>query len=89
MCAPPPQEAPITLDNLTILLSRESTKMVPQTFQLSFSNGGATTSERQVTNWPHPHPQVGANRGVANARACLVPKQHTCGLRRGWPVKPC
>ena len=53
------QEAPITLHGLQISLSRESSKDPPQTFIKTFIGPDAKQStERQVTNFPHPYPQL-------------------------------
>lgn len=50
--------APITLDNLSLLLSRETPKDPPQTFLRTLSDGAKQHTERLVTNYPHPHPQL-------------------------------
>ena len=65
------QSAPITLDGLQISMSRESSKEPPQSFIKTFkatgmdaaaaAAGGSLkleSTERQVTNYPHPYPQA-------------------------------
>ncbi|KAF8067166.1 hypothetical protein HT031_002213 [Scenedesmus sp. PABB004] len=61
-------DAPITLDGLQVLLSRESVSEPPQTYLLSFAAAAAgggdgdapawTRSERRITDFPHPYPQL-------------------------------
>jgi hypothetical protein len=87
------QDAPITLDGLQLLLSRESAKEPPQTYLISFSGsssgssaaGGSdacaassdgahagalvTPQEQQITNFPHPYPQV---RYMPCAVCCML-----------------
>jgi len=47
------------LDGLKLLLSRESAKDPPQTWMISFSGSdAASSSEKCLTNFPHPYPQV-------------------------------
>jgi len=59
VCAGVWQDAPITLDGLKLLLSRESAKEPPQTWMISFSGSDAASStEKCLTNFPHPYPQV-------------------------------
>lgn len=61
---PPPlarQESPISLDGLRMLLSRETAQDPPQTWIMTFSRGAdgpLTSTERQLTDYPHPHPQL-------------------------------
>lgn len=57
--SPLPQAAPIKLDGLQISLSRETSKDPPQTYIKTFVGSDAKQStERQVTNYPHPYPQA-------------------------------
>ncbi|KAF5827418.1 hypothetical protein DUNSADRAFT_697 [Dunaliella salina] len=51
-------DKPISLNNLQMLWSRESAKEVPQSFVRTYTDGGSKFTERQVTNYPHPHPQL-------------------------------
>jgi dipeptidyl aminopeptidase/acylaminoacyl peptidase len=51
-------DAPITLDNLKLLASKESVDEPPQYYIKTFSAGGAEFSERQLTNYPHPYPSI-------------------------------
>jgi|LauGreSBDMM110SN_4_FD.fasta_scaffold219295_2 hypothetical protein len=47
------------LDGLQISLSRETSKDPPQTLIKTFLGRSADEStERQVTNYPHPYPQA-------------------------------
>jgi hypothetical protein len=58
------QDAPITLDGLQLLLSRESAADPPQTYLINFSSSGTEQGklpqpkEQRVTDFPHPYPQV-------------------------------
>jgi dipeptidyl aminopeptidase/acylaminoacyl peptidase len=53
------QDAPVSLDGLQLLLSRESAKEPPQTYLISFAGAdAASSSERRITDFPHPYPQV-------------------------------
>ncbi len=53
----PPQDEPISLANLSLTLSRETAKEPPQTFIKTWGPDGQVR-ERQLTNFPHPHPQL-------------------------------
>lgn len=58
------QDAPITLEGLQLLLSRESAAEPPQTYLITFNKegddkGGETQQrEQRITDFPHPYPQV-------------------------------
>ncbi len=58
------QDAPITLEGLQLLLSRESASEPPQTYLISFTSSGngegklPQPQEQRVTDFPHPYPQV-------------------------------
>jgi hypothetical protein len=52
------QEGPVPLEGLQIMLSRETAQDPPQSYIITLKEGGGTISERQVTNFPHPHPEV-------------------------------
>jgi dipeptidyl aminopeptidase/acylaminoacyl peptidase len=55
---------PITLDGLAVLLTRETPSEVPQYHVLTYKAEGAgddaplTTSTVQISDFPHPHPQL-------------------------------
>eukprot|EP00879_Flechtneria_rotunda_P026301 GHRR01028036.1.p1 GENE.GHRR01028036.1~~GHRR01028036.1.p1 ORF type:complete len:835 (+),score=219.07 GHRR01028036.1:164-2668(+) len=52
-------DAPITLDGLKLLLSRESAHEPPQTYMVSFNGPEAeNVTEQKLTNFPHPYPQL-------------------------------
>ena len=51
-------DAPITLDGLSLLLSREAARDPPQTHVVTFGADGAPRGERRVTDYPHPYPQL-------------------------------
>eukprot|EP00878_Enallax_costatus_P006199 GHUV01006499.1.p1 GENE.GHUV01006499.1~~GHUV01006499.1.p1 ORF type:complete len:627 (+),score=153.93 GHUV01006499.1:1175-3055(+) len=52
-------DAPITLNGLKMLLSRESANEPPQTYLVEFSGTtAADKTEKQITNFPHPYPQL-------------------------------
>ena len=52
-------DAPITLDGLSLLLSREAARDPPQTYVITFGADGAPRGEpRRVTDYPHPYPQL-------------------------------
>lgn len=52
-------DAPVSLDGLQLLLSRESAKEPPQTYLISFSGpDAASSSEQRITDFPHPYPQL-------------------------------
>lgn len=48
----------IKLEGLEVLMSRESIHEVPQYVLKTFSDNGAESKERVMTNFPHPYPQV-------------------------------
>lgn len=62
-----PQDAPITLEGLQLLLSRESTADPPQTYLISFNSSGEEQKmqphEQRITDFPHPYPQVRSSPG--------------------------
>ncbi len=43
---------------LSVMLSRESSSDPPQTYLRTFTEGGRGATERVVTAFPHPYPQV-------------------------------
>ncbi|KAI8467198.1 MAG: alpha/beta-hydrolase [Monoraphidium minutum] len=54
-------EGPITLDGLQLLLSRETAQDPPQTWIMTLAQapgGKLEFSERRLTDYPHPHPQL-------------------------------
>lgn len=54
-------DAPITLDGLKLLRSRETAQDPPQTWIMTLSKapgGDISITERQLTDYPHPHPQL-------------------------------
>ena len=70
---PPAQATPIKLDGLQISMSRETAKDPPQTFIKTFSGGDAKqSSERQVTNFPHPYPQVSSSQALMKKHLVFV-----------------
>jgi hypothetical protein len=72
------QDAPVSLDGLQLLLSRESAKEPAQTYLISFSGpDAASSSERRITDFPHPYPQVTA--AAAAAAAAIV--DHVLALK--------
>ncbi|GMH40490.1 hypothetical protein BSKO_08394 [Bryopsis sp. KO-2023] len=48
----------VTLEGLEVLMSRESVQTVPQYFSKTFSNEGTESTERLITQFPHPYPQM-------------------------------
>lgn len=50
--------APITVTGLSVMLSRESSSDPPQTYLRTFTEGGRGATERVVTAFPHPYPQL-------------------------------
>jgi dipeptidyl aminopeptidase/acylaminoacyl peptidase len=50
--------APITLDTLKILLSRETPSENPQYYSLELSGGGGELTPRRISDFPHPHPSL-------------------------------
>ncbi len=52
-------------------LTRETASDPPQTYWATLREAGRRLEERQVTNFPHPYPQVGEGReATATARPC-------------------
>lgn len=51
-------DAPITLDNLKMLSSRETKEEPPQFVIKTFTQGGKSLAERQISNFPHPYPTL-------------------------------
>lgn len=51
-------DEPISLEGLSLLLSRETVQDPPQTFIKTFTQDASQSTERQVTNYPHPYPQL-------------------------------
>lgn len=66
------QDAPITLEGLQLLLSRESTADPPQTYLISFNSSGEEHKmqphEQRITDFPHPYPQVRSSPGEQCSR---------------------
>lgn len=65
------QDAPITLEGLQLLLSRESAAEPPQTYLISFNSSEGDKMqphEQRITDFPHPYPQV---RGVPCGSSCV------------------
>jgi len=52
------EDAPIQLEGLKLLLSRETAKTPPQTFIKTFTEGATQSTERQLTDYPHSYPQL-------------------------------
>lgn len=55
------QDAPITLEGLKLLLSRESAQEPPQTYLIDFEKPDSSSlkaQEQRITDFPHPYPQV-------------------------------
>jgi hypothetical protein len=52
------QSGPVPLEGLQVMLSRESARDPPQSFIMTLRDGGSRLSERRVTDYPHPYPQV-------------------------------
>lgn len=53
------QDAPVSLDGLQLLLSRESATEPPQTYTITYSGADASSStEQRITDFPHPYPQL-------------------------------
>ena len=50
--------APITLDTLKILLSRETRSENPQYYSLELSASNAALVPRRISDFPHPHPSL-------------------------------
>ncbi|KAG2450262.1 hypothetical protein HYH02_004773 [Chlamydomonas schloesseri] len=50
--------APITLEGLSLMFSRESAADPPQTYLRTLTDAGRSWQERQVTAFPHPYPQL-------------------------------
>jgi hypothetical protein len=62
------QDAPVSLDGLQLLLSRESAKEPAQTYLISFNGpDAASSSERRITDFPHPYPQVSSSSGTSSS----------------------
>jgi len=51
-------DSPVQLEGLQIMVSRESSKDPPQTYIKTFTQDATGSSERQVTSYPHPYPQL-------------------------------
>ncbi|PNW80332.1 hypothetical protein CHLRE_07g313122v5 [Chlamydomonas reinhardtii] len=49
---------PITLEGLSMMFGRESSTDPPQTHLRTLTDAGRSWQERQVTNFPHPYPQL-------------------------------
>lgn len=46
------------VQDLDMLMTRESPTEVPQYFVTHFSEGGAVRTERRISDFPHPYPSV-------------------------------
>jgi dipeptidyl aminopeptidase/acylaminoacyl peptidase len=86
---------PITLEGLRILLTRETPTDVPQYLIMSWGAGGAR-SEVQISDFPHPHPQLVAppKQLIRYSRADGVELSATLYTPPGWragidPPLPC
>lgn len=53
-----PEEAPITLDTMRILFSRESPSENSQYFSLAMRADGQPGAETRISDFPHPHPDL-------------------------------
>lgn len=49
----------LRLQGLRLMMSRETSKDPPQTYMRTLHDAASRWDERQVTNYPHPYPQVG------------------------------
>ncbi len=59
------QDKEVRLEGLELSFTRESAKDPPQTYIMTLRDDATQVTERQVTNYPHPHPSVS---GVAALR---------------------
>ncbi|KAG2482623.1 hypothetical protein HYH03_018465 [Edaphochlamys debaryana] len=50
--------APLTVEGMALMMSRETSTDPPQTYLRTFHDAGTRCEERQVTNFPHPYPQL-------------------------------
>jgi dipeptidyl aminopeptidase/acylaminoacyl peptidase len=50
--------APISLDGLRVLATKESVADPPQFYVKSFSDGGAVIADRLISDFPHPYPTL-------------------------------
>lgn len=53
-----PEAAPITMETMKLLFSRESPSENSQYFSLTMNADGTTGRETKISNFPHPHPDL-------------------------------
>lgn len=53
-----PEKAPITMETMRILFSRESPSENSQYYTLQMNADGSAGKETRITNFPHPHPNL-------------------------------
>ena len=53
-----PEGGPISLDDLQLLLVRESVTEPPQYFVQRWAGADATPAERRLSYFPHPYPSI-------------------------------
>jgi hypothetical protein len=90
------QDAPITLEGLKLLLSRESAQEPPQTYLIDFEKSDSSSlkaQEQRITDFPHPYPQVlkescGSRVSGSPRASCTCICLHTATAQPAGPY-PC